>query len=58
MCNQTGRNIRKVRATILKKLRKPLYAFLKDPSRLTKREFMALYEATGGGKRDKHEDAV
>ncbi len=45
--NQTDRNIRKVRTTILKKLRKPLYAHLKNRTCLTKRErdFLALYEA-------------
>ncbi len=47
MRGQTDRNIRKVRTTILKKLRKPLYAHLKNRTCLTKRErdFLALYEA-------------
>ncbi len=60
MRGQTDRNIRKVRTTILKRLRKPVYEYLKRNTRLTprEREFIALYEATGGGKRNKHEDAV
>lgn len=60
MRGQTDRNIRKVRTTILKRLRKPVYEHLKRYGRLTprEREFIELYEATGGGKKGKHEDTV
>ena len=60
MRRQSDRNIRKIRVTILKRLRKPVYEHLKRYDRLTprEREFIALYEATGGGKKDKYEEAV
>ena len=47
MRGQTDRNIRKVRSTVMKKLRKPLYEHLKKYDTLTtrEREFIELYEA-------------
>lgn len=54
MRGQTDRNIRKVRATIMKRIRKPLYEHLKHYDKLTlrEREFVALYEATYGKKKE------
>jgi hypothetical protein len=48
----TSRNVRKVRATVMRKLRVPLYAYLVKSKMLTGRErkFLRRYEEAGDDK--------